>query len=114
MAETHMDIKEITPETLLDEVTRMNYNDYRLNQICATKVGEDQYEILYTFGKGYEWTNLRIKVSRETKVSSITSCYEIAYLYENEIHDLYGIEIDMMNYDFKGKLFRTSVPHPFQ
>ena len=48
------------------------------------------------------------------RISSITSIYEVAYLYENEIHDLYGIEIDMMNYDFNGKLFRTVIPTPFR
>ncbi len=109
-----MDIKEITPGILLDEVTRIRYDNWRLIQICATKVGEGSYEILYTFGKGYEWKNLRLCIKEGEKVSSITSVYEVAYLYENEIHDLYGITIDMMNYDFGGKLFRTSVPTPFK
>lgn len=108
-----MDIKEIEKETLLDEVTRSSFDNWRLIQICATKVGEEQYEILYTFGKGYQWKNLRIHLKKGEAVSSITSVYEIAYLYENEIHDLYGIHIDMLNYDFGGKLFRTGVQYPF-
>ncbi len=108
-----MDIKEIEKETLLDEVTRISFDNWRLIQICATKVGEEQYEILYTFGKGYQWKNLRIHLKKGEAVSSITSVYEIAYLYENEIHDLYGIHIDMLNYDFGGKLFRTGVQYPF-
>ncbi|MDD5849342.1 MAG: NADH-quinone oxidoreductase subunit C [Firmicutes bacterium] len=108
-----MDIKEIEKDTLLDEVTRISFDNWRLIQICATKVGEEKYEILYTFGKGYQWKNLRIHLSRGESVSSITSIYEVAYLYENEIHDLYGIGIDMLNYDFGGKLFRTGVQYPF-
>ena len=109
-----MDIRDIAANTILDEVVKFKFEDWRLCQICATKVGEEQYEILYTFGKGYDWKNLRITVSAGEKVSSITSAYDIAYLYENEIHDLYGIQIDMMNYDFEGKLFRTGVPAPFK
>lgn len=111
--ENLMDIRDIPAERLLDEVTKVHFDEWRLVQICATKIAENRYEILYTFGKGYDWKNLRITVSHEDKVSSITSIYEVAYLYENEIHDLFGIEIDMMNYDFRGKLFRTGVPHPF-
>lgn len=111
--ENLMDIRDIPAERLLDEVTKIHFDEWRLVQICATKIAENRYEILYTFGKGYDWKNLRITVSHEDKVSSITSIYEVAYLYENEIHDLFGIEIDMMNYDFRGKLFRTGVPHPF-
>jgi NADH:ubiquinone oxidoreductase subunit C len=80
-----MDIKEIEKDTLLDEVTRISFDNWRLIQICATKVGEEKYEILYTFGKGYQWKNLRIHLSKGESVSSITSIYEVAYLYENEI-----------------------------
>lgn len=108
-----MEIKDIPKEELLDEVTKIHFQGWRLIQICATKVAEDQYEILYTFGSSYDWKNVRITVTRGEKVPSITSVYEIAYLYENEIHDLFGIEVVMMNYDFKGRLFRTGVPHPF-
>ncbi|MDD6362261.1 MAG: NADH-quinone oxidoreductase subunit C [Lachnospiraceae bacterium] len=108
-----MQVKDIPLDRLLDEVTRIHYEDFRLMQICATKVAENRYEILYTFGKGYEWKHVRVTVSHEEKVPSITSIFETAYLYENEIHDLFGIQIEMMNYDFKGKLFRTGVQFPF-
>lgn len=109
-----MEVEEINPSELLDVVTRIHHDEWRLIQICATKVADDTYEILYTFGRAYDWKNIRITVHGEDKVSSITSIYEVAYLYENEIHDLFGIEIDMMNYDFGGKLFRTGVPTPFK
>ena len=82
--------------------------------VRALKVAEDSYEILYTFGRAYDIRNLRLCVHGNDRISSITSIYEVAYLYENEIHDLYGIEIDMMNYDFNGKLFRTVIPTPFR
>lgn len=109
-----MDIEEIDPRELLDVITRIRHDEWRLIQICATKVADNTYEILYTFGRAYDWKNIRITVHGEDKVSSITSIYEVAYLYENEIHDLFGIEIDMMNYDFGGKLFRTGMPTPFK
>lgn len=109
-----MNIEEIDSRELLDVVTRIRHDEWRLIQICATKVADNTYEILYTFGRAYDWKNIRITVHGEDKISSITSIYEVAYLYENEIHDLFGIEIDMMNYDFGGKLFRTGMPTPFK
>lgn len=109
-----MPVEEIEVRELLDAVTRIHHDEWRLIQICATKVEEDTYEILYTFGRAYDIRNLRLLVHGADRVSSITSIYEVAYLYENEIHDLYGIEIDMMNYDFNGKLFRTVIPTPFR
>ncbi|MDO5591853.1 MAG: NADH-quinone oxidoreductase subunit C [Bacillota bacterium] len=109
-----MPVEEIETRELLDAVTRIRHEEWRLIQICASKVAEDSYEILYTFGRAYDIRNLRLCVHGNDRVSSITSIYEVAYLYENEIHDLYGIEIDMMNYDFNGKLFRTVIPTPFR
>ncbi len=109
-----MPIENLERRELLDAVTRIRHDEWRLIQICATKVGEDTYEILYTFGLNYDIRSLRLTVHGNDRISSITSIYEVAYLYENEIHDLYGIEINMMNYDFNGKLFRTVIPTPFR
>ncbi len=41
-----MQVKDIPLDRLLDEVTRIHYEDFRLMQICATKVAENRYEIL--------------------------------------------------------------------
>ena len=109
-----MPVEEIETRELLDAVTRIHHDEWRLIQICATKTEENEYEILYTFGRAYDIRNIRLRIHGEDRVSSITSIYEVAYLYENEIHDLYGIEIDMMNYDFNGRLFRTVIPTPFK
>ena len=107
-------VRETGTPDMPDAVTRIRHEEWRLIQICASKVAEDSYEILYTFGRAYDIRNLRLCVHGNDRISSITSIYEVAYLYENEIHDLYGIEIDMMNYDFNGKLFRTVIPTPFR
>jgi ech hydrogenase subunit D len=39
--------------------------------------------------------------------------YWNAFIYENEMHDLFGIQVRGMNIDFKGTLIRTAVKHPF-
>jgi ech hydrogenase subunit D len=34
-------------------------------------------------------------------------------LYENEIHDLFGVPVDGLTIDFKGNFYKTAVKYPF-
>ena len=104
--------KEISEETLLNEVQILKADKYRLVQQCATKV-EEGYELLYTFGKGYDTEHLRFRVQPGQTVQSISHIFPPAFLYENEIHDLYGIDIKDISLDFRGGLYRTAVKAPF-
>ncbi|MCR5748313.1 MAG: NADH-quinone oxidoreductase subunit C [Lachnospiraceae bacterium] len=105
-------IEEIALETLLNKAKEVKTDGGRIMQICATKIGE-QYEILYTFGKEYEVRHLKVVIDPGTHVPSITDIFEGAYLYENEMKDLFGIEIDGLSHDYNGKLYRTAVKTPF-
>lgn len=97
---------------LIGSVERFRNEGYRLVQISCTKVG-DLYEINYSFDKDYRFENLRITVQQDTEIPSISGMYWNAFIYENEMHDLFGIPVRGMNIDFKGTLFRTAVKHPF-
>jgi ech hydrogenase subunit D len=44
---------------------------------------------------------------------SISSIYLCAILYENEIHDLFGVQVAGMAIDFKGKFYKTAIKYPF-
>ena len=94
------------------KTAEMKKNGCRLVQIGCTKVGDD-YEINYVFDKDYALTNLRITVKQDTVVPSVSSVYFGAFVYENEIHDLYGITVTGMNIDFGGHFYRTTVKTPF-
>ena len=98
-------------------------------QICATRSeipdpsasGEGSetatvpaYEIIYTFGMGLLMENLKVTIPQTQGIISITSAYPCAFLYENEMHDLFGVEIRMINLDFRGNLYRTAVKTPFK
>ena len=39
--------------------------------------------------------------------------YPNAFLYENEIHDLFGVVIKNINIDYRGTLYRTAIKVPF-
>jgi ech hydrogenase subunit D len=85
---------------------------YRLVQIgCSTLPGA--YEINYSFDKDYRFKNLRITVAPGEEVPSISVIYPNAFLYENEIHDLFGVVIKNITIDYHGTLYRTSIKTPF-
>ena len=97
---------------LLDRVEKMKNEGNRLVQIGCAKVG-DTFEIHYSFDKDYRLANLKITVSQETKIPSISGIYWGAFVYENEIFDLYGITVTSINIDFKGTFYKTAVKHAF-
>ena len=44
---------------------------------------------------------------------SISAIYWCAFLYENELHDLFNVQVEGMAVDFKGHLYETTVKFPF-
>jgi ech hydrogenase subunit D len=97
---------------LLSRVEKFKKKGNRLVQIGCAKVG-DSYEIHYSFDKDYRLQNLKITVTQDTSVPSISGIYWGAFVYENEIFDLYGITVTGINIDFKGTFYRTSVKNAF-
>ena len=106
-------ILTIEPDELVSRSLQIRHDGYRLVQICATRTKEG-YELLYSFGKDYEIRHLRLAISEDTEVMSISTVFEPAFLYENEIVDLFGVKIDLISIDYKGQLYRIEKPTPFK
>jgi ech hydrogenase subunit D len=85
---------------------------HRLVQIGCTKI-DDLFEIIYVYDKDYQLLNYRVTVKQDDEIPSITDMYWGAFVYENEIHDLYGLPVKGINIDFKGTFYRTAIKHPF-
>lgn len=104
----------VAADALLAKVTELRAAGWRLVQIGATPLGEIT-EVNYSFDREGRLCNLRVTLKAEgtPRLPSISPAYACAYLYENELHDLFRIQVDGMNVDFKGKFYRTSVPFPF-
>ena len=106
-------LKIIDPNTLVPTALEMKNSGYRLVQICATRT-EDGYELTYSFAKGYRLKNLRFEIAEETEIMSVSNIFEPAFLYENEIHDLFGIKINLIKIDYNGTLYKTAKETPFK
>jgi ech hydrogenase subunit D len=98
---------------LLGRVGELRKQGYRLVQIGATRLPE-HVELTYSFDLNGSLTNLRLQVlAAGARLPSITSIYWCAFLYENEMHDLFNVQVDGMAVDFHGHLYETAVKFPF-
>jgi ech hydrogenase subunit D len=111
-------INEIEIGALIENVGIMKDAGARLVQICCVKEppakGEAVlFELHYTFDKGYRLTGYKIAVAPGTEIPSITAIYPCAFLYENEMHDLFGVRVTDINIDYKGKFYKLARQRPF-
>lgn len=113
MIEQKHTIIEIDAADLLKKTGEYHKAGHRLVQIGTTPLG-DCYEINYTFTTAWDFESLRITVHDGDEIPSISGIYWGAFIYENEIHDLFGLTVTGMNIDFQGHLIETRVPTPFK
>lgn len=90
----------------------MKREGYRLVAITCTKVPEG-FELTYSFDKDYDFVNLRVFVPEEEEITSITGIYYAAFIYENELKDLFGIKIRHIKLDYEGHFYQLATPTPF-
>lgn len=109
----NMEVIAKTPDEIAGVAGEMKKEGYRLVVITCTNAAED-YDITYSFDRHHVLKHFRLTVSEGTVIPSIGASYGGAFVYENEIHDLYGFEFTNMSLDFKGTFIRTSVPFPFK
>ena len=101
-------------EELLTRVQTFKHEGLRFVQMCA-ETTEAGIDLLYTF---YDVTrdaaiNLNVyDIEPFTKVPSIQGLYFAAFSYENETHDLYGVQFVNMELDFGGHFFNVAVNEP--
>lgn len=106
------DFSPIEAARLLGKVQDLKADGYRLGQVCCTKV-EEGFEILYSFDKDHVLLNLRLTIPEEEEIMSITGSYWAAFIYENEMHDLFGVKIKHMAVDYEGNFYRVATPTPW-
>lgn len=98
-------------ESLLSVATDYKERGWRLANICGSDV-DGKVELLYSFAQGEELENLRVIVANEDTVPAVSPLYPGAFVFENETHELYGVNIEGITIDFKGAFYPTSIPTP--
>ncbi|MDD3271160.1 MAG: NADH-quinone oxidoreductase subunit C [Syntrophomonadaceae bacterium] len=105
--------KQITPEQLINETQQMFNDGYRF--VTATCVDEiEQFRIIYSFDREMELVNLEVAIGKEEQLPSVSGVYLCAFLVENEIKELFGVNISDIAVDLGGHLYMIEGvdPHP--
>jgi ech hydrogenase subunit D len=104
---------QVSASGLLETVSDIKTAGYRLGQICATTMDEN-IEVLYSFEKDNALKNLKVEVPlRNAELHSLTAIYWPAFIYENEMHDLFGITFKNLALDFGGHFFKIAKKTPW-
>jgi ech hydrogenase subunit D len=97
-------VKEITIDQLLGETQKMAAQGFRFVTTSCVDLGEGKLDVLYHFDKETELHNLRIKAERGEEVPSISKIYLCAVLVENEMSELFGLNVQGMAIDYGGHM----------
>lgn len=106
------EVQNIAKANLLEECAKLSANGFRLVQICAINA-DGGVEMSYSFGKEFVLITLRCVVLSGETVPSVTPVWRGAFLYENEIKDLFGVQIENISVDYKGNFYKVAKKHPF-
>jgi ech hydrogenase subunit D len=107
------DITVINAGDLLETVSDMKSAGYRLGQACATKT-DGGIEVLYTFEQDEVLKSFKIELPEDVPaLQSVTSLYWSAFIYENEMHDLFGIRFKNLALDYGGHFFKIAEKTPW-
>ena len=107
------DFVPVEPSELLDTVASLKEQGYRLGQACCTTL-EDHLEVMYSFDKDHVLHNIRMSLPKENpEAMSITGIIWSAFIYENEIHDLFGVTFKHSELDYGGNFFRIAAKTPW-
>lgn len=113
MAEVFFRIEDIEVGDLMPRCAMLKSCGWRLCQIHCVRTPEG-YELTYTLANGYDMHNFRITVEEEKAIPSITSIYTCAWIYENEIAELFGVNIQNILMSYDRKLYKLHVETPFK
>lgn len=101
------DFRPLSLDKLVSTCEEWKANGYRLAQLCPKLERDDSITLIYTFVKGSDMVNFKVSgiVKGVTEVSSVTQLFIAAFVFENEAHDLFGVNIVGNRIDFKGKFY---------
>lgn len=98
---------EIPKDQLLNTAQKMIYDGYRFVTSTCVDSGNGVVDVTYSFDKDLVMSHFRIKVEKGEEVPSISSIYFCAVLVENEMKELFGLNVTGMVIDYGGHMLLT-------
>lgn len=98
-------IQSIKRDQVLGETARLKAEGYRLVTLSCVEKDEAQVDILYHFDKDLQMVHLRLTVTKDTPIPSITPVFLASFLVENEIQDMFGLHFEGLPINFNQTLY---------
>ncbi len=102
----------IGPAVLKQYVKEAAAEGCRLVQIHANRA-PGGYQLIYSIASGYHLINLEMFITEDTPVESISGTYPAAQLYEQEMAELFGVQMVNLPDDPRVKLYHVQ-GHPMK
>ena len=101
------DFRSIPLDKLIDTCKERKNEGYRLAQLCPKLERDDSITLIYTFVKESEMINYKVSGIKKgvTEVPSVTELFIAAFVFENEAHDLFGVNVVGNLIDFQGQFY---------
>ena len=108
--------EDISIDDILSVAEREHEAHSRFVQVLCIN-GEEGIDLVYSYQKtadqGYTVHSYRVHgVKPETHIPSVTKFYLVAFPFENEAHDLFGVQVDDIAIDFKGGFYKVAMDKP--
>ncbi len=85
---------------------------WRYVQMLAVNTAEG-IELIYSFMKDGELENNVVSgITKEVVIPSISDLFLEAFIFENETHDLFGVNISNIVIDFAGNFYSLAIDEP--
>ena len=96
------------------ETIRVIEKDGLLREVMAMNK-DGKYELSYSFSddETLDYETLRVVCDLADRIPSIHDFYSCASFYENEMRELFGVKIELIEPDYHNKLYRIKAETPF-
>ncbi|WP_165056475.1 MULTISPECIES: NADH-quinone oxidoreductase subunit C [unclassified Adlercreutzia] len=112
MPQFKQDFSPLSIEAIHEVAAARKSEGYRYVQTLAVNT-EDGVDLVYSFMKDGALDNEVVSgVPRDAVIPSITDVFLEAFVFENEIHDLFGVHFEGIAIDFGGNFYHLSVKEP--
>lgn len=112
MPQFRQDFSPLSLEWIHDNAASRKSEGWRYVQTLAVNTDKG-VDLVYSYMKDGVLDNKVIRdVPRDAHIPSITDLFLEAFVFENEIHDLFGVKFEGIAIDFGGNFYQLSVKEP--
>lgn len=105
-------VQVVPKEQILERVAELAEQGHRFITTTCIDNGE-RFEVYYHFDRQLELSHLLVTIDRDEPLPSITPIYFCAFVAENEMKDLFGLQVDGLIVDYQGRmLVSDELPAP--